>query len=340
MPAARRGRVRRRVSRAPDRPDLPRYARRGLRLLWEQVSLPRLARREGVDVVLSPHYTMPLVGRFRRVVTLHDATFFSDAGLHLPVKAAFFRTWIRYALRHADAVVVPSAATASELRRFVPRQSAAVHIAHHGVDFDVFRVPTPSELVAVRSSLGIGDRPYVAFLGTLEPRKNVTALIDAMPAVAERLGPETPALILAGATGWDSAIDEAIDRTSRDATVLKPGYLPLEQLRAFLNGALAVVYPSLGEGFGLPVVEAMASGAYVITTRRLALPEVGGDAVDYSDVDARSIADRILVAAGDPVTTQRLREAAESRASTFTWEASARVHLAAADLVGSEAIDG
>lgn len=312
-----------------------RLGKRLLRLIWEQVGLPRLARRVGASAVLSPHYTMPVFGRFRRIVTLHDATFFSDPSLHLRLKAVFFRAWSRFALRHADAVIVPSTATAHELERFVPRRSADLHVAHHGVDFDVFHQPTDGEVAAMRRDLGLGDRPYVAFLGTLEPRKNVPSLVEAMPLVTQRLGSDAPMLLLAGGTGWDDAIEDAIARVASTATVVRPGYLPLQSLRSFLGGAVAFVYPSLGEGFGLPVVEAMASGAFVITTRRLALPEVGGDAVDYTEVDAETIAERIIAAAVDEDANRRLRAAATVRAREFTWAASARIHLDAA-LVANE----
>lgn len=312
-----------------------RYRRRALRLVWEQIGLPRLARRTRSSVVLSPHYTMPLLGRFRRVVTLHDATFFSDPDVHLRLKARFFRTWIRTAFRRADAVVVPSAATATELERFVRTRRAAIYVAHHGVDSEIFHPPTADEISNVRALLGVGDRPYVAFLGTLEPRKNVPALVSAMSIVARRLG-GAPPVVLAGSDGWDAEIDAAVTAVSHDITVLRPGYLPIDRLRAFLASATAFVYPSLGEGFGLPVIEAMASGACVITTRRLALPEVGGDAVLYTDVDAESIAEAIVTALSGDGENAPLREAAIERARQFTWSASARVHLAAAGYNGGD----
>ena len=207
-------------------------------------------------------------------------------------------------------------------------------MAHHGVDPVVFHEPTAAERADVRTQLGLGDRPYVAFLGTLEPRKNIPALIRAMGLLARERGEAVPALVLAGAPGWDDTLDEQIAATRAAAaptplTVLRPGYLPLEQIRGLLGGSVAVVYPSLGEGFGLPVLEAMSSGALVITTRRLALPEVGGDAVIYTDVDDSAIARAIGLALDEPERAAALRIAGLHRAATFTWAASAEIHAAA-----------
>ncbi len=128
----------------------------------------------------------------------------------------------------------------------------------------------------------------MAFLGTLEPRKNVPNLIRGfVQAVRDR--PDPPVLVLAGGRGWDEQVDAAAHTVPSGVEVLRPGYLPLNDLPALLGGAEVVAYPALGEGFGLPVLEAMACGATVLTTPRLALPEVGGEAVAYTEPDADSI---------------------------------------------------
>ena len=109
-----------------------RWAARGARLLWEQIGLPAMARRTRCDVIHSPHYTFPLITRRLRVVTLHDATFFSDPSVHSALKAAFFRVWTRLALRCAQQLVVPSEATRSELVRLVGARAARARVAYHG----------------------------------------------------------------------------------------------------------------------------------------------------------------------------------------------------------------
>jgi glycosyltransferase involved in cell wall biosynthesis len=310
------------VARAADR------GRAG-RLLWEQTGLPVLARRRRPDVLHCPHYTQPARHAVATAVTLHDATFFTAPGLHGRVKGPFFRSATRLAVRRADAAVVPSQATADELVRVARADPRRLHVAHHGVDPAVFAPPAAADAALARRTLGLDqDRPYVAFLGTLEPRKNLSALVRGFAiAVAGRA--DRPVLVLAGGRGWDDGLADAIADLPLGVEVLQPGYLPIEQIAGYLGGAAVVAYPSLGEGFGLPVLEAMACGAAVLTTRRLALPEVGGDAVAYCDVDDASIGRALRELLEDPAACAKLGAAALARASMFTWDACASAHVTA-----------
>ncbi|WP_231384239.1 glycosyltransferase family 1 protein [Cellulomonas sp. URHD0024] len=300
---------------------------RGARLVWEQTMLPALARRVRADVLHSPHYTRPLVRTVPTVVTLHDATFFSHPHLHDGLKVRLFKAATRGAVRHADALVVPSVATRDEVLRFVPGDRSRFHVAYHGVDARVFRPTGPDERARVAAKLGVTG-PWVAFLGTLEPRKNVPALVRAwVDASAGR--PDPPALVLAGARGWDQDVDAAVAAVPSGLRVVAPGYLPVEDLAPLLGGAAVVAYPSLGEGFGLPVLEAIACGACVLTTRELSLPEVGGDAVEYCGTERPDIAAGLTRLLDDPERRAELGAAALARSSRFTWAASAQAHVRA-----------
>ena len=304
----------------------PAIARAAVRFAWEQAGLPALVRRSGADVLHSPHYTMPLVVGVPVVTTLHDATFFTHPDVHLPVKRQFFRTWTRVSLRRARRCVTPSAATRDELVRVAGARADRIDVAHLGVDARRFHVPSDAERTAFREHLGLTGR-YVAFLGTLEPRKNAAALVRGwVQAVAGSEDP--PALVLAGGRGWDEEIERAAAEVPDGLTLLRPGYLPLELLAPLLGDAEMVAYPSLGEGFGLPVLEAMACGAAVLTTRRLSLPEVGGDAVAYTEPDAAAIAAALRDLLDDPARRRELGDAARTRAALFDWRACARAHLA------------
>jgi glycosyltransferase involved in cell wall biosynthesis len=297
-----------------------------VRFAWEQVGLPALVRRSRADVLHSPHYTMPLVVGVPVVTTLHDATFFTHPDVHLPVKRRFFQSWTRISLRRARRSITPSAATRDELVRVAGARADRIDVAHLGVDARRFHVPSDDERTALRQHLGLSGR-YVAFLGTLEPRKNAAALVRGWVQAFEG-SDSPPALVLAGGRGWDEEIERAAAEVPAGLTLLRPGYLPLELLAGLLGDAEVVAYPSLGEGFGLPVLEAMACGAAVLTTRRLSLPEVGGDAVAYTEPDPTSIAAELENLLDDSDRRRALGEAARARAAQFDWRACARAHLA------------
>lgn len=302
-------------------------AHRPARLAWEQTGLPLVAGQVEADVVHSPHYTVPLRAGRPVVVTMHDLTFFTEPEMHTAVKGTFFRSATRTALRRAARIVVPSNATKGELVRVLDADAATIDVAHHGVDHARFYLPTDEERVRVSMRLGLAGQPYIAFLSTLEPRKNAPALVRGwVQAFAGRLNP--PALVLAGGAGWDDEIDQAILEVPEDMHVQRPGYLHYTDLPGYLGGAVLVAYPSLGEGFGLPIIEAMACGAPVLTSRRLSLPEVGGDAVAYTETDPGSIADALRALFDDPARRSELSVAGLERMQQFTWEASAQAHLA------------
>ena len=301
---------------------------RPARLVWEQIGLPVLASRLRVDVVHSPHYTFPLISARRTVVTLHDATFFSEPQAHGRGKRLFFRTWIRLARRLSRGTISPSQATASEIRRFVPGPRA-MSVAHLGVDRETFHPPDHDELTRFRARHEIADGGrWIAFLGTVEPRKSVSSLVRAHRRLMERSAQTVPPLLVAGGLGWDEDAG-ALLRAAGDVSgspLRYLGYLPVDELAAFLGGADVVVYPSTGEGFGLPVLEAMASGVPVLTTMRLAIPEVAGDCVAYTEPDDESIVRDLGAFLADDAGRRHFARAGRERAAAFTWRACAREH--------------
>ncbi|WP_067491433.1 glycosyltransferase family 4 protein [Actinomadura hibisca] len=302
-------------------------AHRATRLAWEQSGLPHLAERVGADVIHLPSYTIPIRPGLPTVVTIHDVTLFAEPEPHDPLRTTYVKSATRTAARRATRLIAPSRATRDELVRVLDADPDHIDVACHGVDHQVFHRPDEDEVKRVSDRLGLHGRPYLAYLGALEPRKNVPNLIRGWAQACAGL-PDPPALVLAGSGGWDDEVDAALATVPLDLRVVRPGYLPWSSLPGFFGGALVVTLPSRGEGFGLPVLEAMACGAPVLTTRRGPLPEVGGDAVAYTEPDADGIATALAELIGDANRRRELAEAAHARSHRFSWQASAEAHLA------------
>jgi glycosyltransferase involved in cell wall biosynthesis len=300
---------------------------RPVRLAWEQAGGPRLARRLRADVWHGPHYTMPLRVR-PAVVTIHDLTFFDHPEWHERSKVTYFRSMIRASAERAAGLVCVSRYTADRLADVVhPR--TPVSVIPHGVDHARFS-PDPDPADADRLA-GLGVRsPFVAFVGTLEPRKGVPLLVRA----ADRLALTHPdlQLVLAGRPGW--GVDEVeaalAGAPALGGRVVRTGYVDDATRTALLRGAAVVAYPSLEEGFGLPVLEALAVGAAVVTTTGSAMEEVAGDAaVLVPPGDEAALAGALeAVLAGGPDVARR-RAAGPHTAAPYTWEASAAGHVKA-----------
>ena len=308
---------------------------RPLRLAWEQARLPRLLRTLPVKVHHSPHYTMPEATDLPTVVTVHDLTFFDHPEWHERTKVALFRRAIRVAARLATALVCVSRATADRLHALVP-EHAPVKVIPHGVDLERFR-PTPAE-GAVDDATALAAlavrQPYVAFVGTIEPRKDVPTLVRAF----DRMAPNHPdlSLVLAGVDGWGAkAVSEAIAAASHGHRIVRTGYVPDDGVPSLLRQAAAVAYPSLEEGFGLPALEALACGAPLVTTTGSAMEEMASGAAMLMDPgDAGGLAGVLdMLVRGDAGLEAR-RQRGFAVAARHTWDASGQAH---ADLYRSVA---
>ncbi|MGN6393597.1 MAG: glycosyltransferase family 4 protein [Gemmatimonadales bacterium] len=294
-------------------------SRRGLRLAWEQAGLPRRIRAHGLDVLHSPHYTMPFRHPAGSVVTFCDMTFILHPELHEAVKRVFFPAMMRWSARHADHLITISESTRDDLVRLwrvAPERVTAVPLAA-GSEYEP---ASPAAIAAACAQYGLRADAYALYVGVLEPRKNVDGLITAFGRVA----PRVPGLdlVIAGKRGWMYdrifAQVKALGLTDRVRFI---GYVTQEHLPGLYGGARLFVYPSRYEGFGLPVLEAMHCGVPVITTNVSAMPEVAGDgALLVGPDDIPGLADAMLRVLGDTSFAHGLARRGRERAAGFSWE--------------------
>lgn len=295
--------------------------------LSERYELPRLEWFTRFEVLFAPNFVPPPSSTTRLVLTVHDLAYrrFPDTA---PLAT---RRWLKRldrAIHRAAQVIVVSEATRRDLLDLYPVDPDRVTVIHHGVDRSVFRPPSAQQVDRVRRRYGI-DGPYLLFLGGLEPRKNLPGLIRAFVAVPEDL---RPLLVIAGSSvPWNpegvnelrpvvEGLPEGIRRR-----LLFTGYVSDADKVALLGGARALVFPSLYEGFGMPVLEAMACGAPVLTSSTSSLPEVAGDAAVLVDpTDEAAIAEGMGRLLEDEGLRDRLREAGLERAAGFDWRDTAR----------------
>ena len=300
---------------------------RPVRIAWEQARLPGIIEKLGVSVHHGPHYTMPESAEVPKVVTIHDVTFFGHPEWHQRAKVPFFRRAIKVACKSANVLVCVSESTAEGLRsKLVPK--GRVLVVPHGVDHIRFSPEEPEENPddQVLKRIGVSG-PYVAFVGTVEPRKDVPTLIKAF----DKMCTSHPSLtlVIAGSPGWGEAqAASAISDARNSDRIIRLGYIEDAAVPALLRRASAVAYPSLEEGFGLPVLEALACAGPVVTTTGSAMEEVASGAallVPPGDVDALA-GNLDMLVRGDASLDQRRRKGLEIAAS-HTWEASAMGHL-------------
>ena len=298
------------------------------RLLWTLWAAPRDLRAHPVDLFhgvtgfeLPPGRTCPLV------TTVHDLV-----PLRFPRLVPWRHRWavrclLGSALRRARQVIAVSEATRAEILARYPVPAAKIRVVPEAAPAHV-RPPSEAAREAVRARYRL-DGPYVLFVGLLEPKKNLGVLLGAVARLRAAKAWGTTELVVAGASGWgrDRWSVEA-HRLGLDQSVRFLGAVPDGDLPALYAGARAFVFPSLWEGFGLPVLEAMAAGAPVIASRRGALPEVTGEAALLVEPEVAPLADALGQVLDDPLLRARLREAGLARAAQFSWERTATETLA------------
>ncbi len=280
--------------------------------LWEQVTLPRLLQRD--ETLWSPANTGP-IGLERQVVTIHDLSVLEHPEWFSGEFVLWYRMMLPRLARRARHILTVSEYSRQSIIRRLGLPADKVTAVPNGVNADMFR---PRRAEPARSRYGLPDR-YVLFVGSIDPRKNLNRLFKAW----ERSGSWREAdLVIAGRPNSNFG---QVDMSEKGAHVRLIGYVPDEELPALYSGAMFFVMPSLSEGFGLTVLEAMACGTPVVASRAGALPEVtDGAAIQVDPLSIDDIAAAMQKLTADECLRDDLREAGLRRARRFSWETTAR----------------
>ncbi|HXF69967.1 MAG TPA: glycosyltransferase family 1 protein [Thermoflexus sp.] len=293
-----------------------------IRILWEQLAFPLLLARGDWDLLHAMAFVAPLALRLPVVVTVYDLSFVRYPQAFRLGNRAYLRLFTRLTCQRAAGILTISQAAREDLIRLWGLPPERVAVAYPGVD-PRFRPLPLEEVAAFRARYGLPD-PFILYVGTLEPRKNLEVLLEAVA----RLTPPVP-LILVGGKGWKPAFLPRLWDLEREGRARWIGFVPDAELPLWYNAATLFVYPSRYEGFGMPPLEAMACGTPVIAARASSLPEVVGEAgllIDPGDVEGWVEGIRSLLR--DAELRETLRARGLARARQFTWEATAEATVA------------
>jgi len=295
--------------------------RRAAWVAGEQLLLPTLAQRAGVDVVHSLASTAPSWGSFRRVVTIHDVIYRIHPEAHAGWRSLALRALVPLAARRSDRVIVPSKSTRDDLMRLLKVPEEKIDLVRNGLGTPLAKRWDSEE--DLRRRYDLGARPFVLTVSLKRPHKNLLRLLEAIALIP---GERRPILVLAGhRTPYEDELRARAAELGLGDDTRFLGWVPDEELEGLYRSSSCFVFPSLYEGFGLPVLEAMARGVPVACSNRGALVEVADSAaLTFDPEQPHAIAAAIERLLADPAERERLRHAGRENAARFTWVEAAR----------------
>jgi glycosyltransferase involved in cell wall biosynthesis len=273
----------------------------------------------GADIFHATEHLLPRLRRIRSVFTLHDLIFRFDPGSHLPLNRIYLNTMMPRFLRAADAVIAVSECSKRDAVRLYGTPAEKIHVIPEGVDVR-FKPMTRQQIDQVWAKYNLPER-FVVCVGTIEPRKNYPLLFEVLAARREQ-GLDTWPLVIAGKSGWlYKPIFQRVTELGLQDLIRFTGFFPDDDLPALYNAATLLAMPSRYEGFGLPILEAMACGTPVICSSTSSLPEVAGEAALLAPPDdVRAWAEAIARVMSDDALRLQMRERGAAQAARFSWE--------------------
>jgi glycosyltransferase involved in cell wall biosynthesis len=306
------------------------------RIWWEQRHLPALIAEKRLDVFHAPAFVLPGRSPAPAITTIHDLVFMRYPETFGYFRRNYFQWAIPRSAYRAAKIIADSEATRRDLVDLLEVEPGRIGVIPLGIGEEFFEPATPDAVEQARRQLHLPER-YILTVGTIEPRKNLVRLLDAYDAIKHRLGRRCPALVLVGRKGWKyEDVFARIAQQGLQGDVIWSDFLSDEHVRAVYQRAALFVCLSLHEGFGLPLLEAMASGVAVVASDCSSLPEVVGDAgvlVDPMNVPA--VADALTGLLTDEGRRAELADRGRERARGFSWQLTARRTLAIYEEVGS-----
>jgi len=301
-----------------------------VRIAWEQIALPRQLQRIRADVVHGLVNVLPLTAATPGVVTVHDLSFLRVPHLLPRAKRVYQARLCAASVRRARRVIAVSQQTADDLMAFFGTDAAKISVIYNGVAETFRPAANAADTAAFRQRNGLPTR-FVLHVGTLEPRKNLVRLLRAFAQYKAQTGPRSVdvKLVLAGGRGWFfQHLFAEVVRLRLEKEVFFPGFVPETELPDWYRAACACVYPSLLEGFGLPVLEAMACGTPVLCSRIASLMEVAADcAITFAPTDEMGLAAGLALVLEQPALRAELRQRGLARAAQFSWQRTAQETL-------------
>jgi glycosyltransferase involved in cell wall biosynthesis len=290
---------------------------------WLKYPVKAEVTRNKSDIFFSPDGFVPLKLKVPKVSIIHDVAFHRYPEYFTPRIRNFYKTWMPSYLEHTDHIITVSQFSKSELIAAYNISPEKISVVYNGVSSG-FTSWLPESIQLFRDQHTKG-KPYFFYLGAIHPRKNVVTLIHAFEQF-KTMNPGDHLLVIAGRASWDTTdVFKAIEQSKWKADIHLPGFIGGDQTKAWMSSAHALVYPSLYEGFGLPLVEAMASGVPVISSNASSLPEVGGDAALYfNPKDEEQLAHHMSSVSLNEKVREDMIMKGFVRIKDFSWERAAR----------------